>query len=364
MPNENIGWIKVRNYFWVHNQTHIAMRFIKIFLIVVILILAGFSIWNATLPETYDFNRSVTIDAPAERIFEQVNDVEKWVNWSPWAAMDKTAEFTYDEQTTGSGASYSWSGDTVGSGTLTIIESTPFSSIKTRLEFTEPNQVTSSGYWIFEEDNGQTKVTWGNTGSLPFLMRFIGAMMDRQLGETFQDGLNNLKALVENTSQSEENEEPQHGQIDIVDVNGGMYVGKRYTNLPWSEMEAAYSNGWQEIYNVLGMEAKKITGPPFGSFVTWNEDEQLTTMIVGVPVETDIAISEPLEKGQMYSGKAIRYTHFGAYELTGEGHMAVEQYFIDNDLTYNGEPWESYVTDPGAEPDTSKWLTYIYYPVQ
>ena len=29
-----------------------------------------------------------------------------------------------------------------------------------------------------------------------------------------------------------------------------------------------------------------------------------------------------------------------------------------------GAPWEVYVTDPGAEPDQSKWRTEIFFPVR
>jgi effector-binding domain-containing protein/uncharacterized protein YndB with AHSA1/START domain len=340
------------------------MKFLKIFLIVVILILAGFSIWNVTLPGRYDVHQSTTINAPAERIFSHVNDVEKWVQWSPWAEMDNTAEFTYGEQTVGAGAFYSWTGDTLGKGQLTIVESVPNSKIKTKLEFTEPNMSTSTGYWKFEEENGQTKVTWGNTGELPFFMRFIRSMLESQLNKDFAKGLNNIKTLVEEDMSANSGTVFQNGQIDIVQIEGGTYVGKRYTDLPWSEMEDAYSTGYANIYDVLGMEAKNITGAPFGQFITWDEESETTSMIVGIPVETDIKINDPLEKGQLYSGKVVRYAHYGPYEKTGEGHLAVEKYFLDNDLTYNGNPWESYVTDPGAEPDSSKWLTLIYYPVQ
>ena len=337
------------------------MKFLKIFLILIILILAGFSIWNATLPSTYDFNRSIEIEAPAERIFNQVNNVKNWESWSPWAAMDNTAEFTYDEKTEGMDAWYSWVGDTVGTGKLTIVESTPYSEIKTKLEFTEPNATTSSGYWRFEESDGVTTVTWGNTGELPFLMRFIGPVLEDQLGDTFEEGLSSLKTEVESSSASNSFE---HGQIDIVEAEGGTYVGKKYVDLPWSEMESAYGNGYAEIYEALGMDAKNITGAPFGEILTWDEENQMTTLVVGIPVETDLEIAEPLEKGQMYSGRAVRYAHYGPYELTGEAHMAIEEYVNNNGLTFSGAPWESYVTDPGMEPDSSKWLTLVYYPIQ
>jgi AraC family transcriptional regulator len=33
-------------------------------------------------------------------------------------------------------------------------------------------------------------------------------------------------------------------------------------------------------------------------------------------------------------------------------------------LKGTGDPWEVYVTDPGDEPDPSKWQTELVYPIE
>jgi len=48
----------------------------------------------------------------------------------------------------------------------------------------------------------------------------------------------------------------------------------------------------------------------------------------------------------------------------GAAYNSINEYFeIGGGLTQTGGPWEVYATDPGAEPDTSKWLTEIWFPV-
>lgn len=37
---------------------------------------------------------------------------------------------------------------------------------------------------------------------------------------------------------------------------------------------------------------------------------------------------------------------------------------VDAALEAAGAPWEVYVTDPGAEPDQSKWRTDIFFPLR
>lgn len=35
-----------------------------------------------------------------------------------------------------------------------------------------------------------------------------------------------------------------------------------------------------------------------------------------------------------------------------------------NGVIITGAPWEEYVNYPPQDPDTSKWLTRVYYPVK
>ena len=53
--------------------------------------------------------------------------------------------------------------------------------------------------------------------------------------------------------------------------------------------------------------------------------------------------------------------HLGSYDDLMIPHTAMENYLKENDLTMEGPALEEYVTDPGNEPDTSKWETHIYY---
>ena len=43
--------------------------------------------------------------------------------------------------------------------------------------------------------------------------------------------------------------------------------------------------------------------------------------------------------------------------------MAIEGYCKQHGLEAGVPAIEEYVTDPASEPDTSKWLTRIYYPL-
>ncbi len=61
----------------------------------------------------------------------------------------------------------------------------------------------------------------------------------------------------------------------------------------------------------------------------------------------------------MASAYTIDYP--GAYEGLKYAHQSLNKYFQTNGLRLKPPVIEEYITDPMAEPDTTKWLTKIYY---
>jgi effector-binding domain-containing protein len=51
----------------------------------------------------------------------------------------------------------------------------------------------------------------------------------------------------------------------------------------------------------------------------------------------------------------------GGYSGIGKAHEAMDAYMASNKLEQKAPVIEEYITDPGSEPDSSKWLTKIMY---
>lgn len=157
--------------------------FLLLFLMVIGLVIALF------LPKDIRVERSMTINAPAASVYNQVNTLKNWENWSPWVRMDPEMKTSYTGVTSGKGATYSWTGPEVGSGSLTISDSFPFSNIKTNLTF---DQGGGNGTWTFVDKGDQTEVTWAMDTHMSWPSNLMGLMMDGMLGPTFEDGLKNI----------------------------------------------------------------------------------------------------------------------------------------------------------------------------
>lgn len=57
-------------------------------------------------------------------------------------------------------------------------------------------------------------------------------------------------------------------------------------------------------------------------------------------------------------------THLGPYTDLPKTWSALTQWMGSQGLQPASAPWEIYVTDPGEEPDQSKWRTDIFFPVR
>lgn len=171
------------------------MKIVKNIVIGLALLIAMLALVGFLLPREYQVERSTSIAAPAEVVFDQVNDLKKNEAWTPWKDPEMT--LTYTPNTAGQGASSSWQSKKMGNGSQTIEESTPFTSIKTHLDFGP--QGTAKVLWSFAQEGEATRVTQamtGDQGNNPF-KRWVGLGMDALIGKYFDQGLASLKQVSE-----------------------------------------------------------------------------------------------------------------------------------------------------------------------
>lgn len=175
---------------------------LKKLLFALIAIVAAFLAYVAVLPSGYAVSRTTTISAPPAAVFAHVEDFRKWQAWSPWAKRDPNAKATFEGPASGEGAVFKWSGNReVGEGSLRIVESRPGELVRIKLAFVEPFEDTADVDFAFKDDGGKTNVTWRITGAQGFVERAIctlmGINLDKMIGADYEQGLANLKAVVE-----------------------------------------------------------------------------------------------------------------------------------------------------------------------
>ncbi len=151
-------------------------------------------------PAGFRYERSAEMAAAPEVIFPQVNNLRNWDAWSPWSKMDPNMDKSFSGPDAGVGAQYAWSGNNqIGEGTMEIVESIPNQNVRLVLTFVRPFKGTNNAEFTFTPVAGGTLVTWAMFGENNFVAKAMGLFMDmdKMIGKNFDDGLADMKAIVE-----------------------------------------------------------------------------------------------------------------------------------------------------------------------
>lgn len=173
---------------------------LKTIAVVAALIVAGVLLFAATRPDTFRVERSASIQAPPERVFQLINDYRNWAVWSPWETKDPAMKRTFGAVASGKGAVYAWEGNRdVGQGRMEIAESVPPLRVAIKLDFVKPFEAHNRVDFTLEPASGATSVKWAMQGDTPYFAKILHLFidMDAMVGKDFEAGLANLKAAAE-----------------------------------------------------------------------------------------------------------------------------------------------------------------------
>lgn len=176
------------------------MKKILMVLGVLALIVVIFAMYIGAQPSKMEVSRSAVMNADAAEVFGQVNDFSKWNDWSPWAKLDPDAKYEEEGPDSGVGSIMRWDGNKeVGKGSSTITKSVPNERIELDLEFERPMEDEAKVVWTFEAAEGGVKVTWTMHDDLNFMGKAMSVFcdFDTMIGGQYEEGLANLKAIVE-----------------------------------------------------------------------------------------------------------------------------------------------------------------------
>lgn len=154
--------------------------------------------------------------------------------------------------------------------------------------------------------------------------------------------------------------------ISEVETSPVSYIGISST-MSMDNMDAVSAQmgkSYGELMTVLEKAKVEMTGPPFCLYPRWDEEKKEFDMVCALAVPAGSKLPARYAVMQAPGGKAVKAIHLGDYHKLGETHDQIARYMEMKKLELNGSVWEVYVTDPGAEPDTSKWVTEVYYPIK
>ena len=177
------------------------MKALKIIGIIFAVIATVFIIFILTLKGESHLERSITINAPADKVFKVVNSYSYNNEWSPWFKIDPETKYVYSETTSGVGSKYSWESENpdVGTGWQEIIEVKENELVNTQMAFGGMTGTYYASFILEKIDENSTKVTWTYDGTADDAMEkfFIDYLVDPMLGPMYEQGVADLKTYIE-----------------------------------------------------------------------------------------------------------------------------------------------------------------------
>lgn len=117
-----------------------------------------------------------------------------------------------------------------------------------------------------------------------------------------------------------------------------------------------------EVYGYIQESGEQPAGMPFSRYHSM--DGATVDLECGMPVASPMDGKGRVQAGELPAATVATVTHLGPYQNLPRTWSALTEWIGSEGLEPAGAPWEVYVTDPGAEPDQSKWRTDIFFPVR
>ncbi len=335
------------------------MRFLKYILLLLLIVVIGSAIYIATLESEYNIKQSRIIKAPAEVIFDNINDYKNWQYWGPWLELDSTIVASYPEVTSGVGASYTWTGKD-GIGSIKTISIIPNKEIIQQIDFGTGS--TPEVYWEIKNTDTGNEVTWGMRGNSSFgekVYWLTQGGIEKNMIPMYNRGLELLEQHI-----LKEMDKHSFNIIGEVDYGGGYYLYQT-TSCKINVIDKKMAEMFPVVIKFMEDNSIEASGKPFLLTHNWDETNKTTMFSTCIPVKERIITTDDVLTGFLKPQKTFKTIFKGSYtylnkawevaykSLTEKGHTELD----------GGEPFEVYTIGPNDNPNPAKWVTEIYIPI-
>lgn len=143
--------------------------------------------------------RSIEIDAAPVEARAAIDDLHRWVDWSPFEGLDPDLERSYTGPESGVGSGYAWQGNRkAGAGRMAVTEASD-QVVGVRVRFLKPFKSESLSTFTIAPTATGSQVTWRMSFEKTLLARVMSlvAPYEKVLGPELTKGLAKLKVVLE-----------------------------------------------------------------------------------------------------------------------------------------------------------------------
>ena len=335
------------------------MKFLKIILYSLLGIMFIYLISNLFFSEKFKVSTSIDIDSSPYIVYDQINNFENWENWDPWIETDTTIKMSISDITYGVGAYRTWDSENSGNGKMEITNNKYIKEIDFKITI-ENNSPFMASFYLESIDN-KVKVSWENSGELPFLARIFGPVISKMMKGDHEKGLKNLKnyceTILSKSSEVKIQEWDSQKIIAIIDTCSSSNISQSLSEIYRKIFDYISTN------NIISLEQ------PFAQYLSFPQkpgDNDWIILRAGAFLKTNI--KDSLRNGmnfyQTLPKLTAQATHFGDYRTIFDTHEKIKDFCQENNYSTASSPYEIYVTNPSQTPNPDEWQTRVIYEIE
>jgi effector-binding domain-containing protein len=337
------------------------MKFLKPFIFFLLAVLVVTAILSMLMPTKQKIERSITINAPAAIIYQQLIKLENFNTYSVWSQQDSTIKYTLTGSDGTVGAATSWTGnpEISGDGKIEILSLEENKTIKHKLSFTKPKKGTAESVFTLKETNGVTTVSWNFDLATPRPWNIFNlfSSLDKEMGADFEESLITLKTAIEKINGTVP---AKTYDVQLMNFPATTFALIRQ-QVKWSDLLAFFEEHLPIVYQEA-QNANATPGTATGLIYEWDEKNQQADIAAAVPVAAGTKIDNPIVQAtNIPASKAVFVNYSGAYDKLPDAYNSIRQYLSDNKLKAKTPSIEQYFAGPANEKDTTKWITKIVF---
>lgn len=252
--------------------------------------------------------KSIRINAPVDQVFDKLQDFHHWPAWSPWLIMEPGVAVNVQPD----GQHYSWEGNRIGAGNMTVANSVANQRIDYDLVFLKPWKSKAKVYFTTKAVGNETEVAWGMNSSLPFFMFFMKKLMVAAVGMDYERGLLMLKDYCELGEVPAKLNFPGRVQFD-----GFQYIGVR-NSTSRSDMPTKMEADFKKLMAFLEDHQSIVTGQSFSQYHKFDIVKDHAKYTVGMSVSSiPASLPDGIVSGTLPAASVNQIEHVGAYRHLG-----------------------------------------------
>ena len=148
-------------------------------------------------------------------------------------------------------------------------------------------------------------------------------------------------------------------EIRIVDLTE-QHTAVVHEKVPMAELTDFFARAFEATMRAIRAQRDAPVGPPFGAY--HGMPGETVDVEAGFPVASPIEDTDDVVGSTLPGGRAVEAMHVGPYDTMTRTYAEIEAWMAENGATPGPLMWESYLSDPGNEPDPQTWRTLIVWP--